>query len=234
MKELVAKAIAKRVKNGQVIGLGSGSTAELAILEIGKKVREEKLTVFGVPSSYRVAALAAESGIQVLSAVSGQRIEWGFDGADEVDRKLRLIKGNGAAMLMEKVVARRIDHWVILVTGEKLVVRLGSKFAVPVAVIPEAYPCVIEELQAIGSSKVTLRESRTKYGPEVTEQGHVILDAWFSEIDDQMESRIKNIVGVVESGLFFGYADEIFVAHDGKVVSQHLEGSRLVETELVI
>jgi len=212
MKELVAQAIAARVKNGEVIGLGSGSTVELALLEIKKRVQREGLQISGVPTSHRTAILAKEAGVTVLSPMLVQTIAWAFDGADEVDPNLDLIKGHGGAMLNEKIIASIAERFVVIITEDKQVKKLGEKFPVPVEVIPEALTLVEKELLQLGASKVVLRQAAGKYGPVITEHNNLILDASFPSISPAHESKIKCIPGVVENGLFMGYADEILVA----------------------
>ncbi len=219
MKQLVADEIAKRVKNGETIGIGSGSTAELAIEAIGKRIKTEYLRIFGVPTSHRSGMLAEAAGVTVLSSVSAVCPDWAFDGADEVDPEGNLIKGNGAAMLNEKIIALRAKSLVIIVSEDKLVQKLGSKFAVPVEVIPEAVDLVKRGLEQLGASEIVLRESAGKYGPVVTEHNNLVLDARFSSIEETLEAQIKEITGVVESGLFIGYASEILVGKTDSVSS---------------
>jgi len=162
-KEAVAKELAKRVKDGDVIGLGSGSTVELALKHIGIRVAEEKLNIVGVPTSIRTARQATDAGVRVISNFSDLEISWAFDGADEVDPNLNLIKGRGAAMLPEKIVAKRAKHFVV-------------------EIIPEALSLVKSELKNFNPEKITLRTSDAKYGPTITENGNLILDVNFSSI----------------------------------------------------
>ena len=148
------------------------------------------------------------------------RLNWAFDGADEVDSSFRMIKGRGAAMLAEKIIAERAEgRLFIVVTEEKLVDRLGSKFAVPIEVIPEAIMLVMPALRALGAAEVTVRKATTKYGPTISEHNNLIVDARFDRIEDDLPVRIKNLTGVVEHGLFFGYTNEVFVAKSDGVSS---------------
>ena len=132
-KALVALALAKRVKDGDVIGLGSGSTAELAVQEIAKRISKEKIRVTGVPTSHKIALCAQAAGVEVLSSITSVKLSWAFDGADEIDASFNMIKGNGAAMLTEKIIAKRAgsDRFLIIVSEDKLVENLGSNFPVP-------------------------------------------------------------------------------------------------------
>lgn len=211
MKELLGKEIAKRITDGLVIGVGTGSTVDVAVEAIGKRIKAEGLQVKCVVSSNESAKRATQNGLTVLSPFYSGEIAWGFDGADEVDPKLRLIKGAGAAMLQEKILARRCGKFFVIVTEEKLVKKLGEKFPIPVEVIPEATSYVVEQLKAIGATECVLREGSGKYGAVITEKGNYILDVRFKEIPDSLEHDIKQIVGVVESGLFFNTATEVLV-----------------------
>lgn len=215
MKEIVAKEIATRIKNGDVIGIGTGSTVDLAIDAIAQRVKAEKLSVMVVPSSRESAARCESAGLVVLTPNSGVSIPWGFDGADEVDEKLRLIKGRGGAMLQEKILARKCNKFVVIIDESKLVSKLGEKTAVPVEVIPEAQALVALELKKLGASEVKLREGSGKHGAVITEGGNIILDAKFDNIEDALESKIKSLTGVVDSGLFTDICAEVLVG--GKV-----------------
>ena len=229
-KALVARGLAARVKDGEIIGLGSGSTAELAIEQIGQRIAQEKIRVSGVPTSYKTALIAERAGIQVLSSCTPVSIAWAFDGADEVDPSFMMIKGNGAAMLNEKIMARRAgENMLIIVSEDKLVEKLGKKFAVPVEVIAEAVPLVREGLKKLGARSAELRESNTKYGPQTTEHNNLILDAWFDDIRPELEREIKLLLGVVESGLFVGATKEVLIAKKDGVYSRTLSGGKVSE-----
>ena len=115
MKEIVAKVFAERVSDGDCIGIGSGSTVELAVKAIGERIKSEGIKISGIPTSHYISLVAQESGIEILSAISRTKISWAFDGADEVDPQLNMIKGGGAAMLNEKIIAGRSERLVILV-----------------------------------------------------------------------------------------------------------------------
>jgi len=234
-KELVARTLAKKVKNYEVIGLGSGSTAELAVLQIGERIKNEKLQVTGVPTSHRIALCAQAAGIQVLSSITPVRLDWAFDGADEVDANFNMIKGRGAAMLSEKIIAKRAgERLLIIVSEEKIVDKLGSKFPVPIEIIPQALGLVEDALQGLGASEIVIREGNSKYGPTISEHNNLILDVKFKDLQPALEAKIKNITGVVESGLFVGATKEILVSKpdgvwawklsQGKIEKSLLEG----------
>jgi len=216
MKELVASYIASRIQDGQLVGLGSGSTAELTILKIGERVKKEGLKVRALTTSIRGAMLASDAGISVLDLTSDLKPDFAFDGADEVDPDLRLIKGNGAAIVREKIVSRRSGGFTVIVTAEKLVMKLGEKFAVPVEILPAALPDVRAALKKFSPVEVTLRSGTGKFGPIITDSGGLILDVRFTPgIAADMEQRLKQITGVVETGIFTSDAKEVIVAKDG-------------------
>jgi ribose 5-phosphate isomerase A len=226
MNELDPDQLAKRragieaatiVRDGQVVGLGTGSTAAEAIAELGRRVREEGLSIVGVPTSFSAAMLATKHGvpIQTLENVSG--IDIAIDGADEVDPYRNLIKGGGGAHTREKVVASNALTFVIVVDSSKLVERLGEKCPVPVEVISMARTPVIRRLEALGGKPV-LRMSAQKDGPVITDECNMILDVKFDGIDDPetLDKQINAIPGVVENGLFVGMADLILVGVPGE------------------
>lgn len=219
MKEQVASAIAARVSDGDVLGVGSGSTTELALKAIGRRIKEEKLKIRALATSHRSAQLALASGLELVDPLAEIKLSWAFDGADEVDPELNLIKGRGAAMLSEKIIARRTPRFVVIVTAEKLVRTLGERCAVPVEIIPAALRLVERELRALGAGRVELREASNKYGPVVTEHGNLVLDARFGAITPALDSQLSTIPGVVEHGLFFGYTSEVLVADKKGVFS---------------
>lgn len=212
MKEKVAQEIARRVKSGDVIGVGTGTTVDAALAEIGKRVQQERLEVAVVPTSLQSAWRCQELGLTVLHAAYCGHLAWGFDGADQVTKERWAIKGKGGAMLQEKILAKRCKKFIIIVDDSKVVTQLGVGCPVPVEVIPEARILAEEGLKALGATEIALRTGSGKHGPVITEAGNIIIDAAFSTIGATLEREIKSIVGVVESGLFVGYADEVLVA----------------------
>lgn len=233
MKTLLAKALAERVRDGDLIGLGSGTTTELALTGIGRRIADEGLSISGLPTSHRTAYLAAQVGITVLDATTVDAVDWAFDGADEVDPQFRLIKGRGGALLSEKIVATKAKLLVIVVTEEKLVNNLGDRFPVPIEVIPEAVGIVLAQLKTLGSVKPELRTAEKKYGPVVTEHGNFIVDAAFPKISDALENEINSIVGVVENGIFTGFNQEVLIAREGGVWSRTLVNGRAEEEQVL-
>lgn len=207
-KELVAEKVAERVKNGDVIGVGSGSTSFLAIQAISKKVKEENLYITAIPTSHEVSLTCSNLGIPT-STLLNVRPDWAFDGADEVDPNKNLIKGRGGAMFAEKIVMKSSPENYILVDQSKFVPNLGEKFAVPIEVDPRAIHLVEEELLKLDAIDIKLRLAVSKDGPIITETGNLILDVRFKKINLTFEKEIKSIPGVIESGLFIHYPVEI-------------------------
>ncbi len=221
MKSIVAQEIAKKVQSGEVIGVGTGSTVDLAIDAIAKRCREEKLSISVVASSRESAVRCESAGLRVLASTYAGSIDWGFDGADEVDSRLRLLKGRGGAMLKEKILAKKCKNFIVIIDDSKLVQKLGVS-AIPVEVIPEAQSLVCQSLKDLGAFDVSVRQGSGKHGAVITESGNIIVDAKFHEITDSLETDIKAITGVVESGLFLGICSEVLVASAAGVRSLKL------------
>ena len=208
-KEKIAKQIADNVKDGDVIGFGSGSTSYLAIKEIAKKIEEEEISITAIPTSFEIKALCQELKIPTVSILE-KKPDWGFDGADEVDKNNNwLIKGRGAAMFKEKLNMVNAGITYILVDESKFVDKLNEKFPIPIEVYPEAVSSVKEALLDLGATESLLRKAEKKDGPVFTENHNVILDTKFVEIYDSLEEDIKSITGVIESGLFIDYPIEV-------------------------
>lgn len=200
----IGKKIASKVKDGDVIGIGSGSTSFVATKEIAKRVHEEKLNIIGIPTSYEINLLCNQMGIKTASLID-KKPDWSFDGADEVNDKNWLVKGRGGAMFREKLNIASSKETYILVDNSKFVQNICDKFPIPVETTIIAINYVRQELFNMGAEAVTLRLAKGKDGPVITEAGNVILDATFRNVDENLEKRLKNIVGVIETGLFIGY-----------------------------
>ena len=218
--EALGREIALQINNNQVIGIGTGSTADCAVQAIGERIKNEKLSVFGITTSKASSFKCAKARITVLDPLSFEgKLDFGFDGADEIDPQGRVLKGRGAAMLMEKIVAKRCRKYFIIADESKIVGTLGEKFPVPIEIIAEAVGVVKDALYDLGAKEITLRDStHGKYGPVITDAGNIILDVKFNAVRDNLEKEIKSIVGVVESGLFLGYANEILIYKKGEIV----------------
>jgi len=210
-KQKVADEIATRVKDGDILGVGSGSTVYVALIAIAKRIKEEGLKVKAIPTSIEISLFCAKLGIP-LTTLFENKPDWLFDGADEVDPDKSLIKGRGGAMFKEKLLISSSPKNYIIVDDSKLVKKLGTNFPVPIEVFPTALLHVEEELKKIGVSELLLRPAKGKDGPIITENGNLILDARFHNIGKDMEQAIKSITGVIESGLFINYNVEILMA----------------------
>lgn len=207
-KDIVAKKIADRVKDGEVIGFGSGSTSYLTIYAIADKVKKENIRIKAIPTSYEVELLCHYLHIPTTNLLT-EKPDWSFDGADEVNGDKWMIKGRGGAMFKEKlnIVNSKVTY--ILVDNSKLVDKLGSNFKVPVECYPSSINYVKEELMLLGAKEIDIRKAVSKDGPVITENGNVILDTKFEQISEHLEKDIKSITGVIESGLFIGYNVEV-------------------------
>lgn len=203
-KEKIAEKLCKRVKNGEVIGFGSGSTSFLATKAIAKRIKEENLNITAIPTSHEINMLCTSLGIPTAS-LNQKKPNWCFDGADEVDPHGWLIKGRGAAMFKEKLIMSSCKERYILVDDSKFVNNLCDKFPIPVECHPESLCYVKNELLNLGAKSCVLRLARGKDGPVITENGNFILDAVFENITEDFEQKLSNIVGVLETGLFIGY-----------------------------
>lgn len=206
----------KLVQNGQVVGLGSGSTAEFAIKALGKRASDEGLDLIGIPTSERSAEIGKESGIPISTLDEHDVVDITIDGADEVDPNLDLIKGLGGALLREKIVAKASRQEVIVVDDSKLVYQLGTKSPLPVEIVQFSRAHVDRKISALGcSTRLRLTDS----GPFVTDNGNYILDCRFKSISApiELESKLHAITGVVETGLFIGIADTVIVGSSSGV-----------------
>jgi len=212
MKRAAAQAAAELVEAGMIVGLGSGSTAALAVSAIGARVAAG-LRITGIPTSENTAALARSLGIPLSTLDQHDRIDLTIDGADEVERRtLNVIKGRGGALLREKIVASASRRLVIVADESKLVDRLcPAGQPIPVEIVPFGWPSTARRLEGIGA-KGTLRlagDGRTF----VTDGSHYILDCVFPPFDSAaaLAGSLDRIVGVVEHGLFLGMATEAIV-----------------------
>jgi ribose 5-phosphate isomerase A len=214
-RDRVAAAALDLVADGMAIGLGTGDTARRFIVALGARVRERSLALTCVASSEATAAQAREAGLDVRPLPEVDRLDVAFDGADEVDPQLDLIKGGGGAQTRERIVAASAASFVVLVDEAKLVPVLGVRFPVAVEVLPEAVRLVARRLEALGATPVRRRAPGSSGGdaPFVTDLGYWILDARFPRIDDPatLSAALDAIPGVVGHGLFAGLATLVLV-----------------------
>lgn len=203
-KLVLAKKIAQKVKDGDVIGFGSGSTSYIAVEEIAKKIKNEGLSIIAIPTSYEIKILCNSLGIKTASIME-EKPDWSFDGTDEYNKDGWLIKGRGAAMFKEKMNILNSKKVYILADKTKYVDNLGANYSIPVECHPETFKYVKQQLVKLGAKECALRLAQGKDGPVITENNNFIIDAKFEHIEQSLEKEIKMISGVIESGLFIGY-----------------------------
>jgi ribose 5-phosphate isomerase A len=214
-KEVAARASLRFVQSGQVVGLGTGSTASYFIRLLGEEVRKG-LRIKGIPTSVQSKELAEKLGIPLTTLDECQEIAVTVDGADEFDPQLRLIKGGGGAALREKIVASATRQLVIVTDASKQVQKLG-KFPLPVEVICFAQELVKKRIASLGA-RVQLR-TLPDGRPYVTDENNHILDCHFGQIDDPevLARHLSDMPGVVEHGLFIGMASVVLMARGTEV-----------------
>jgi len=213
-KERAANRALELVSGGQVIGLGTGSTAKLAIEGLARLVREG-LSIKAVHTSIATERMARELGIPLIDINQASTIDLTLDGADEVDPRFNMIKGGGGALTREKLVALPSTKRVILIDESKLVSKLGMSRSLPVEVLPFAWSFSARLLGELGCAANLRQQGET---PSLTDNGNYILDCDFGPIDEPavLEHRIKLLPGVIESGLFIGIADMLVIGLDDR------------------
>jgi ribose 5-phosphate isomerase A len=215
-KKLAAEKAVEYIRDGMVLGLGTGSTAYWAIRGVGERVRKG-LKIKAVATSVESERLAREEAIPVVSFADVDHIDLTIDGADEVDGKLNLIKGGGGALLREKIVAAATRYYIIIVDETKLVSSLG-KFPLPVEVAPFGWEMTRRRIEGLGcTTHLRMASDNSVF---MSDNGHYILDGSFGKIDDPalLHSRVNEIVGVMENGLFIQMADLVLVGNkDGTI-----------------
>ena len=222
-KFVAAKRAVGFVENGMKVGLGTGSTAAWMVRCLGERVREEGLKIVGVPTSTRTAELARAVGVKIVSLDEAKWLDITIDGADEVDQNLALIKGGGAALLQEKIVATASDQMIVIADAAKEVSQLGA-FPLPVEVIPfgwQTTKALIEETLVsldVMNRDCSLRMNGAK--PLITDEANYIIDLHLKRIGNprQLALVLNQIPGVVENGLFIDICDIVVIGHgDGRV-----------------
>ena len=210
----------REIRDGATIGLGSGSTV-IKVLELAaERVRKEHLHISFIPTSYQMENATRTLGLRTVQLDDNSEIQVAIDGADQVQwRSLDLVKGGGAALLREKIVDSTAKKLIIVVDEKKLVKTLGGERPIPVEIVAFGYPSTLSRIKQI-SEKAVLREGAGKVGPVITDNGNLIVDAYFRNLrrPDIIHEKLKNIPGVVETGLFLGMSDTVYVGkRDGRV-----------------
>jgi len=213
------KAI-RYVQHGHVVGLGSGSTVALAVEELSNRIREESMMITVIPTSYQSELLAIEKGLRFAELNRNTKVDVAIDGADQVQiGTLDIVKGGGAALAREKIVDSAAEKLVIVVDERKLTDKLGRNQPVPLEILPFWFNATMEKIRRLGG-KPAFREGAGKLGPVVSDNGNLIVDVDFGEIQDPelLNKGLKLIPGVVETGLFIGLGGYICVGkRDGTV-----------------
>ncbi|HJJ28161.1 MAG TPA: ribose-5-phosphate isomerase RpiA [Methanocorpusculum sp.] len=198
---------ADMVKDGDIVGLGTGSTVFFAMERLGERIKSEGLHILGVPTSNQTAMRAEEYGIPLTTLSLHPVLDIAIDGADQVSPAKELIKGRGAAHMREKVVASAAKKFVVVIDSAKQVAELNA--AVPIEILPFAYGSVVEKLKAIGGEPV-MRNGVKKDGPVISDNGNYVFDCAFGTVKDAkaLEAAINAIPGVLENGVFAHMAEK--------------------------
>lgn len=212
-KRAVAEAALRWVRSGMRLGLGSGSTSHCFIEALGERVRSGELKVEGIATSRDSEELARRSGIPVIPPNRGVVLDLDVDGADEIAPDLSLIKGGGGALFREKVVAHASRYFLVLADFSKLVRKLGT-FPLPIEVVPFTLPWVMDDISKIGGNPVLRTTPNSPAHPYLTDQQNYILDCKFGVIESPSElaGKLEKIPGILEHGLFLGFANSALVA----------------------
>ena len=217
-KELVAFEAAKLAKSGMVIGLGTGSTANYFIEHLAKRQSNEGIKISTVASSTISAIKAENCGLKVVSIAHLNRIDLYVDGADEITPNLSLLKGRGQDLVMEKLLAKAADQFIVVADKSKLVRHIGEKFIIPIEVIPGAWQMVKHQLEQHGAEG-DIRLNSGKDNVAISAHGSYILDMRFpaSINDAALNTLLNNTPGIVEHGVFYGIASQVLIADNGNI-----------------
>jgi len=219
LKQRAGISAANMVRDGMGIGLGTGSTMFFALEQLAIRQRIEDLRFFGVSTSFNTTLLCSKMGIKLKNISFVSHLDLAIDGADEIDENLNLIKGRGAAHLLEKVVAKLAKRFVIVADSGKKVKTLGEKFPVPLEVLPAALGLATAEVKKLGGVLEVRLAGTGKDGPVISDSGNIIADANFGLIKEPAAlcRELDSIPGLVGHGLFIGLAKEAFIAGEAGV-----------------
>ena len=220
-KKRAATRTIEEIRSGMVLGLGSGSTAAECLRALAKKLSTGELTdLKGVPTSYQAVQEAVQAKLPLTTLDEYPELDFGFDGADQLDNSLNAIKGGGGALLREKIVASCCKKYVLIADESKMTQTLGTGHPIHLEVHPMALTPILKKLENMGA-KPALREATGKLGPVVTENGNYLIDADFGPIKDlqKLDARLHNIQGLIETGLFLGYAHAAYIGTSETVLT---------------
>jgi len=222
-KERVAQHAAMQVADGMLVGLGTGSTANCFIEALAYRSREQGLKVTTVSSSTASAIKAQQLGLTVLDFEQVKHVDMYVDGADEVSPELTLLKGQGADLVREKLLATASEQFLVLIEASKQVERIGQHFAIPIEVMPFAWQLVKKQLEANGGSG-DLRQNATQNGYALSAYGSLILDMRFDRRMDAgtLNELLNSIPGIVEHGIFYRLATTVLVGVNGQVQQRQI------------
>jgi len=213
-KRAAAQAV-DQVESGMVLGIGSGTTTAEAIKIIGQRLEDGQL---GVPTSYHSIQEAVKAKIPLTTLDEYPQLDLGIDGADQIDPNLNAIKGHGGAMLREKIVAASCRRYILIVDETKLTDTLGTSQEVFLEVHPFAITPALNKIIEMGA-KATVRQAAYKLGPVITDNGNNLIDALFGPIENprELNGRLHSVQGLIETGLFIGYAETAYVGTEFEV-----------------
>jgi ribose 5-phosphate isomerase A len=219
LKKKAGIAAADLVQNGMGIGLGTGSTVFFALEKLAERQKTESLNFFGVSTSYSTTLLCRKMGIELKDCGSVSHLDLAIDGADEIDPNLNLIKGRGAAHLLEKIVASLADKFVVVADSAKKVKNLGEKFPVPLEILPSALGLAETRIKNLGGILEVRAAGACKDGPVISDSGNIIADAKFGLIKEPaiLCKELDCIPGLIGHGLFINISKEAFIAGEAGV-----------------
>ena len=217
-KQVVAIHAANMVKNGMIVGLGTGSTANYFIEELARRQSQENLTVTTIASSTISMIKAQSLGLNVIALTQVSEIDLYVDGADEITPDMSLLKGRGYDLVLEKLLAKAAKKFIVVADKSKLVDRIGTNYAIPIEVMPLAWKAAKRSLEAAGGVG-DLRQNVTKDGLSISAHGSLVLDMRFDKnmSEEALNHLINNTPGVVEHGIFRGLATTILIADNGSI-----------------
>ncbi|GHV11229.1 ribose-5-phosphate isomerase A [Fibrobacterales bacterium] len=213
-KKQAGVAAADLVQNGMGVGLGTGSTVFFALERLAERTKNEGLKFFGVSTSFSTTLICRNFGIELKDSSAVRHLDIAIDGTDEIDPNLNLIKGRGAAHLLEKIVASLADKFIVVADTSKQVKNLGEKVAVPLEILPAALGLAANKVEKAGGEFEVRIAGTCKDGPVISDSGNIIADAKFGIIKDPktLSHLLDEIPGIVGHGLFVGLAKEAFIA----------------------